>query len=91
MLTSLNATFIRRFAHKSLCIVVHFIEIVVTDLVLLLQRVESFWTVVRIQDTMHVLVAFKSDTDKIPSLLLIPIRTNPNGLDAWNHRSIAAG
>ena len=80
--TSLNPTLIGWFPTEALGVVVHFIEVVVADFVLLLQRVESVRAVVRVEHTVHVFMTFELDTDQIPGFFFVPIGPNPNALDA---------
>ena len=87
-LTSLYTTLVGWFSTEALGIVVHFVEVVVADFVLLLQRVEPFRAVVGIEDAMHVLVAFKLDSDEVPRFLLVPVGANPQGLDAGHRRRL---
>ena len=43
---------------------------------------EAVGAVVRVQDTVHVVVAVKLNADQIPCFFLIPIGADPDALDA---------
>ena len=67
-------------------VVVHLLEVVVAELVLLLQRVEAYWGLVRLQDPAHSDVPLEVYPDQVPCLLLVPVRTDPDVLDGGDFR-----
>ena len=87
--TSLNPTLIGWFSTEALGIVVHFIEVVVANFVLLLQRVESVGAVMRVQHAVHVFVPFKLNTNEVPGFFLVPIGPDPDVLDAGDRGRFA--
>ena len=62
-------------------IIVHLLEVVVSKLVLLLKGVESSGGLMWLEDPSHSDVTLEVDPDQVPSLLLVPVRTNPYVLD----------
>ena len=86
LLTSLDPTLVGWFSTEALGVVVHFIEIMIADFVLLLQRMEPFRTVVGVEHPVHVLMAFELNAHQIPGFLFVPVCTNPDVLDARDGR-----